>query len=619
MKFLVCVALLALASASKEHATNINSAFEQALKKYRPEDHERLLKRGENDAEMKDRLQNFRESTQTVEACNDDHTTQFSCHTNHISVMTHAEKEALKDLNANITEAMVAKRSSYRAKRDHEEVPDSWDWLSKGAQGPVKNQGSCGSCWAFAGVSSLEGEYYIQTGELMAFSEQEYVDCTMEHFYNKWGSDWAKDHSGCDGAWMNWAWDYSIDAGRMASQKDFSYVGQDRTCNMDGVDDSMTKMVVTKTVEVAANAAALQEAAYHHIVSVAIKVVNNFFAYREGIYSCSGDCDCSVSLNHAVTIVGYESTYWNVRNSWGSNWGDGGYIKMTRTQDNICNIQNWAMYPAMECKEGQTCEGYKDDSDDGDDHDDEEHEEWEGGEEVECGDLEHFGGLCVDIGDGADKPAVLSNTCDRKVCLTSNGYLVDDASKLCISKSEESDEVQFATCCAEKSTKWNMEGGMLSVGSTCLNTANNDVNPADDSALVVGSCKGDGAQFSFASLACWEELSSKKMGKKIKKDGKAIKTKNLDKAKDWCLNMDSCTGIYSKNGKMFLSSAKKVKDSKKSTDKVFRVVDCEESCDSGTMRCEDGECRSQCEEDDDTCPDGTTLCDDGVCKHEHMC
>jgi len=83
--------------------------------------------------------------------------------------------------------------------------------------------------------------------------------------------------------------------------------------------------------------------------------------------------------------------------------------------------------------------------------------------------------------------------------------------------------------------------------------------------------------------------------------------------------MDSCTGIYSKNGKMFLSSAKKVKDSKKSSDKVFRVVDCEESCDSGTMRCEDGECRSQCEEDDDTCPDGTTLCDDGVCKHEHMC
>jgi len=616
MKFFVCVALLALASASVDHATNINAAFAAAIKKYRPEDHDRLLKRGENDAEMKDRLQNFRESTQTVEACNDDHTTQFSCHTNHISVMTHAEKEALKDLNANLTDTLVAaKRSNYRTKRDHEDVPDSWDWLARGAQVDVKNQGSCGSCWAFAGVSSLEGEYYIQTGELIAFSEQEYVDCTMEHFYDKYKSSWAKDHSGCSGAWMNWAWDYSTTAGRMASEADFGYVAEDRTCNMDGVADSMGKMAVTGTVNVAQDAASLQKAAYHHIVSVAIKVVNNFFSYREGIYSCSGDCDCSESLNHAVTIVGYESTYWNVRNSWGANWGDGGYIKMTRTQDNICNIQNWAMYPAMECKAGQTCDGYS--YDDSDDHDD--HTEWDGGEIVECGDLEHFGGLCVDLGDGSNKPAVLSNTCDRKVCITSNGYLVDDASSLCISKSEDSDVVQFATCCGDKSTKWTMSEGRLSVGSQCLNTANNDVNPDDDAALVAGSCKGDGAQFSFSSLTCWEEWSSKKMGKKIKVNGKTVKTKNLDKAKDWCLDNEDCTGIYSKNGKHFLSSAKKVKDSKKSTDKVYQVVDCEESCDSGTMRCEDGECRSQCSEDDDTCPDGTTLCDDGVCKHEHMC
>ena len=79
MKFLICLALVALASAgSKDHATNINAAFEAAMKKYEPEALERLMKRGdeESNAEMQDRLQNFRESVQTVEACNDDHTTQ---------------------------------------------------------------------------------------------------------------------------------------------------------------------------------------------------------------------------------------------------------------------------------------------------------------------------------------------------------------------------------------------------------------------------------------------------------------------------------------------------------------------------------------------------------------
>merc|ERR1712151_1130241 len=282
-----------------------------------------------------------------------------------------------------------------------------------------------------------------------------------------------------------------------------------------------------------------------------------------------------------------------------------------------------AMYPAMACKEGQTCDGYRDGSDGDDhDHDDEEHEEWDGGEDVKCGELEHFGGLCVDMGDGSDKPAVLSSACDRKVCYTSNGYLVDDASGLCISKSEDSDDVQFATCCAEKSTVWKMDGSMLSTGSQCLNTADSSANPEDDSALVAGSCDGDGAKFEFASLTCWEEISAKKMGKKLKTTaGKPYKTKKLDTAKDWCLENDDCKGIYlnGKNKKYFLSSANKAKDSKRTSDKVFQIVDCEESCESGTMRCDDGECRSQCEEDDDTCPEGTTLCDDGVCKHIHMC
>ena len=75
MKILFVCAVVALASASVDHATNVNSAFENALKRYRPEEYARLLKRGDGDAEMQDRKQNFRESLQTVEACNDDKST----------------------------------------------------------------------------------------------------------------------------------------------------------------------------------------------------------------------------------------------------------------------------------------------------------------------------------------------------------------------------------------------------------------------------------------------------------------------------------------------------------------------------------------------------------------
>ena len=98
---------------------------------------------------------------QVVEDVNDDKSTRFSAQVNHISVMTAAEKRAMLNMmpmQNDTAEARTRRSSVSRAKR---EIPDSVDWVARGAQPPVKDQGHCGSCWIFAAVSALEGNYYI--------------------------------------------------------------------------------------------------------------------------------------------------------------------------------------------------------------------------------------------------------------------------------------------------------------------------------------------------------------------------------------------------------------------------------------------------------------------------
>ena len=113
-----------------------------------------------------------------------------------------------------------------------------------------------------------------------------------------------------------------------------------------------------------------------------------------------------------------------------------------------------------------------------------------------------------------------------------------------------------------------------------------------------------------------------KLGAKIKgSDDKPLKLNSLDEAQDLCTEIESCKGIYLKSntGKYFLSRSDQGEKSSSSTDKIYTMEECEETCDAGTQRCEDGECRERCSEEDGDCPAGTTLCPDGICKHIHMC
>ena len=240
-----------------------------------------LLKRSDSD-EMKERLLNFENAVIVMEDVNDDKSTKFTSALNFISVMTNEEKAGLLNMNPmNVTEE-VTKRASSVPARVRRQTPASVDWLSRGAQVPVKNQGGCGSCWAFGAVSALEGRYFALTGDLIAFSEQEYLDCTMEHFYEKHGSSWAENHSGCSGGWMHWAYDYSKDTKRMASMADFPYVAADNVCNMASKANAMVKADVTGVTWYKGTDAKLAEGVAQGVVTVALLVVDTFQSYREG-------------------------------------------------------------------------------------------------------------------------------------------------------------------------------------------------------------------------------------------------------------------------------------------------------------------------------------------------
>ena len=340
--------------------------------------------------------------------------------------MTDAERAALTS-NYNISEVMsVAKRSADSGPPPQMEKREAScvDWIARGAQGAVKSQGSCGSCWTFGAMSPLEGNYYIMTGEKKVFSEQEYLDC-------------APESDGCGGGWMEWCYNYNIRTGHMALQSDVPYAATSvasgsGACKWASKDNAFTKAKVA-SIRYTKGPAGLQTALQEGIVTVTIMVTDSFGGYRSGVWVCYED-NCLTSINHAVSVVGYGSQsgirYWNVRNSWGSTWGDGGYIKMTRDDEtqNVANIHYYdGNMPVFECKSGQTCT--KPDWDESS-HEDDDIDVGKG-DDVKCGIIKHSGGRCLSIDDSAEKFTDLSAVCEREWCTTTKGYLYEKATDLC--------------------------------------------------------------------------------------------------------------------------------------------------------------------------------------------
>jgi cathepsin L len=225
-------------------------------------------------------------------------------------------------------------RSRNIADLSHVQVADSVDWQTAGAVTPVKNQGQCGSCWAFSSTGSIEGAWFIAKNQLVSLSEQQLMDCSKSQGDNS-----------CEGGLMDYAFEYVISNGGLCTEDSYPYKEADEdNCNSKSCTFGAS---ISAYSDVGTSEDALKAAVTQQPVSVAIEADQEAFQfYSSGVLTGT----CGTQLDHGVLAVGYGTLdgtdYWKVKNSWGGDWGLNGFVLIERGSDE-CGIHDAASFPTI--------------------------------------------------------------------------------------------------------------------------------------------------------------------------------------------------------------------------------------------------------------------------------
>ncbi|KAL4464683.1 hypothetical protein ABPG74_011244 [Tetrahymena malaccensis] len=202
------------------------------------------------------------------------------------------------------------------------------NWVTRGKVSGVKDQGQCGSCWAFSTTGSVESALIIAgyATQKIDLSEQQLVDCSTTNY-------------GCGGGWMDNAFEY-IETSPLTTNLNYPYVAVDQACNQTEILGTLYSLSNYTDVQ-SGNTVQLKQFLQQQPLSIAVDA-SNWSYYTGGVFS-----SCQQNLNHGVLLVGYNSTEgsWLVKNSWGTNWGENGYIRLK--DGNTCGLANAASYPTV--------------------------------------------------------------------------------------------------------------------------------------------------------------------------------------------------------------------------------------------------------------------------------